>query len=456
MPAWLAREDSRGHRGDRRRARLRAGRARPGAGTEPELRAAIAAQMAQGPAAAGAYVVDLSDGHVVLDDRGDDEAPVGVGHEALHDLDGAAGAWARGACRDPRARHRPPQGRDVERRPVPPRGRRLHVRHAGVRAAGRTGRARASRAWPRGCGALGCGGSAATCSATRRCTATTAGRRSSSSSAPTRCSGATARTARPASSSARSRTVRARRSASTAGLPARPAPSAQRRPARFAARGLIRALRRAASASTAAPAPRRTPERRARLAADALAHRRAAHRAGQPAVGQLRGRLDAPAGRRAGRRATAPAQAARAPSRARSRARSGCRPEIRSGSGETILDRTSPRELVRLLTGMRARPEGPAFARSLSQAGRNGTLLRFAGTVAEGRCQLKDGTRVDPEQPNTTLNITGYCTSVSGRTFAFAVMMNGMPLEFVPPDQIESPAYALQDAIVKALAGYRG
>jgi D-alanyl-D-alanine carboxypeptidase/D-alanyl-D-alanine-endopeptidase (penicillin-binding protein 4) len=35
-------------------------------------------------------------------------------------------------------------------------------------------------------------------------------------------------------------------------------------------------------------------------------------------------------------------------------------------------------------------------------------------------------------------------------------MMNGMPLEFVPPDRIESPAYALQDTIVKALAGYGG
>jgi D-alanyl-D-alanine carboxypeptidase/D-alanyl-D-alanine-endopeptidase (penicillin-binding protein 4) len=52
--------------------------------------------------------------------------------------------------------------------------------------------------------------------------------------------------------------------------------------------------------------------------------------------------------------------------------------------------------------------------------------------------------------------MSGYCTSVSGRKFAFAVMMNGMPLEFVPPDRIVSPAYALQDAIVKALAGYEG
>jgi D-alanyl-D-alanine carboxypeptidase/D-alanyl-D-alanine-endopeptidase (penicillin-binding protein 4) len=34
--------------------------------------------------------------------------------------------------------------------------------------------------------------------------------------------------------------------------------------------------------------------------------------------------------------------------------------------------------------------------------------------------------------------------------------MNGMPMAFVPPDKIESPAYALQDAIVEALASYTG
>jgi D-alanyl-D-alanine carboxypeptidase/D-alanyl-D-alanine-endopeptidase (penicillin-binding protein 4) len=92
----------------------------------------------------------------------------------------------------------------------------------------------------------------------------------------------------------------------------------------------------------------------------------------------------------------------------------------------------------------------------MSLAGRNGRLLRFAGSVAEGRCELKDGTRVDPVQANTTLNITGYCRSQSGRTLAFAVMMNGMKLQFVPPDRIESPAYALQDAFVNALAAYTG
>jgi serine-type D-Ala-D-Ala carboxypeptidase/endopeptidase (penicillin-binding protein 4) len=230
---------------------------------------------------------------------------------------------------------------------------------------------------------------------------------------------------------------------------------AQRRPAIFAARGLIRALRRAGirvdGRAGAAISPEDAPTLAgtrsptvARLAA--LVNQPSDNYAADSML-RLVGALVVADGSRAG--------GARVVSRTIARA-FGLSPEIRSGSGETILDRTSPRELVTLLTGMRARLEGPAFAQSLSVAGRSGTLLRLAGTVAEGRCQLKDGTRVDPEQANTTLNLTGYCTSVSGRTFAFAVMMNGMPLEFVPPDRIESPAYALQDAIVTALAGYQG
>ena len=59
-------------------------------------------------------------------------------------------------------------------------------------------------------------------------------------------------------------------------------------------------------------------------------------------------------------------------------ARFGLAPDIRTGSGETIEDRTSPRELVGLLTGMRGLPQGPAFAGSLPLAGRNGTLLQDA------------------------------------------------------------------------------
>jgi serine-type D-Ala-D-Ala carboxypeptidase/endopeptidase (penicillin-binding protein 4) len=230
---------------------------------------------------------------------------------------------------------------------------------------------------------------------------------------------------------------------------------AQRRPERFAARGLIRALRRAGIRVDGRPGTAITPEDAPRLAAvpsppisrlAALVNRPSDNYAADSML-RLIGARVAQNGSRAGGARTV---------KRTIQQRFGLTPEIRTGSGETLDDRTSPRELVQLLTAMRARPEGAAFARSLSLAGRNGTLLRFAGTVAEGRCQLKDGTRVDPDQPNTTLNISGYCTSASGRPFAFAVMMNGMPLEFVPPDKIESPAYALQDTIVKALAGYQG
>ena len=41
----------------------------PAVAQEDQLRAAIAAQMAQASAAEAAYVVDLTDGHVVFDDR---------------------------------------------------------------------------------------------------------------------------------------------------------------------------------------------------------------------------------------------------------------------------------------------------------------------------------------------------------------------------------------------------
>jgi D-alanyl-D-alanine carboxypeptidase/D-alanyl-D-alanine-endopeptidase (penicillin-binding protein 4) len=135
--------------------------------------------------------------------------------------------------------------------------------------------------------------------------------------------------------------------------------------------------------------------------------------------------------------------------------RFGLHPDIASGSGETVLDRSSPRDVVALLARMHRSADRSAFEQSLSQAGRSGTLARLAGTAAQGRCALKDGTRVDA-LPRTTLDISGYCRSVSGRSFAFAVMMNGMPLEFVPPDRIVSPAYALEDRIVEALAAYRG
>jgi D-alanyl-D-alanine carboxypeptidase/D-alanyl-D-alanine-endopeptidase (penicillin-binding protein 4) len=134
--------------------------------------------------------------------------------------------------------------------------------------------------------------------------------------------------------------------------------------------------------------------------------------------------------------------------------RFGLRPTIFNGSGESPRNRTSPREVVGLLTAMQRRPERRAFERSLSVVGRSGTFATHGrGTVAEGRCIVKDGTLTTPV---TVANVAGYCDSVGGKRFAFAIMTNGMPVEFVPPYDITSPVFPLEDQILDALAGYRG
>lgn len=136
--------------------------------------------------------------------------------------------------------------------------------------------------------------------------------------------------------------------------------------------------------------------------------------------------------------------------------RFGLHPHIVTGSGESVHDLDSPRDVVGLLRLMRRRPEAAAFEHSLSQAGRNGSDTGLAHTAAAGRCTLKGGTHVARHQSMNTLNLSGYCRSIGGRQFAFAVMMTGIPMKFVPPDKIVSPAYALQRQIVEDLADYRG
>ena len=420
---------------------------------EEQLRSTIAAQMEQGPAAAGAYVVDLTDGHVVFDDRGD-EKRLSASVTKMYTTSTALIALG------PRAR--------------------LFTRVLG------TGR-RDGATWTGDLYLRGGGDFTFGTAAFAR-----------------RAYGSSASVQRLAAALRRSGLLRIRGRVlgdatlfsdnggtpfdlvlcrdplfgrdcpyGTAGNLERPIPNGprtpigfnrglrsaagpepQRRPARFAARRLIRALRAAGIGMDGRAGSARTPARARTLAATrspavarlaALINRPSDNYAADSMLRLLGARLAGDGSRAGGARVIARTIARRF----------GLAPEIRTGSGETILDRTSPHELVQLLIGMRARPEGRAFVRSLSLAGRNGTLLRFAGTVAERRCRLKDGTRVDPVQPNTTLNIAGFCRSLSGRTYAFAVMMNGMPLEFVPPDRIESPAYALQDRIVQALAGYQ-
>ena len=58
--------------------------------------------------------------------------------------------------------------------------------------------------------------------------------------------------------------------------------------------------------------------------------------------------------------------------------RFGLHPQLVTGSGESVRDLDSPRDVVGLLRLMHRRPEAAAFAHSLSQAGRNGSDTGYA------------------------------------------------------------------------------
>ncbi|MEA2132121.1 MAG: hypothetical protein QOC68_30 [Solirubrobacteraceae bacterium] len=118
----------------------------------------------------------------------------------------------------------------------------------------------------------------------------------------------------------------------------------------------------------------------------------------------------------------------------------GLRPRVADGSGLSRANRTTPRQVVRLLQHMAADQAGPAFETSLSVAGRNGTLAdRMRRSVARDHCHAKTGTL------NYVSALAGYCQSTAGSRVAFAFLMNGVNV---------SAAHTLQDRMAAALARY--
>jgi D-alanyl-D-alanine carboxypeptidase/D-alanyl-D-alanine-endopeptidase (penicillin-binding protein 4) len=117
----------------------------------------------------------------------------------------------------------------------------------------------------------------------------------------------------------------------------------------------------------------------------------------------------------------------------------GVTPQIHDGSGLTRRNRVSPALVTRLLVQLHNDPAlGPVVHAALPRAGDSGTLARrMRGTAAEGRCRAKTGTI------NGVSALAGYCTTVSGRDLAFAILQNG-----------SSPwsARAFQDRFVAQLA----
>ena len=97
----------------------------------------------------------------------------------------------------------------------------------------------------------------------------------------------------------------------------------------------------------------------------------------------------------------------------------GAQARVADGSGLSRSDRTSPRDVVRLLERMDAADVGPTFRASLAIAGRTGTVKgRMRGTPAAERCRAKTGTL------RSVSALAGYCRTAGGRDIAFALMFN--------------------------------
>jgi len=118
----------------------------------------------------------------------------------------------------------------------------------------------------------------------------------------------------------------------------------------------------------------------------------------------------------------------------------GARPRVVDGSGLSTGNRTSPRQVVRLLTAMDRSDAGVLFADSLAVAGRTGTLFdRMRRTAARDRCAGKTGTLYSVSA------LAGYCDTRGGARVAFAFLMNGTS---------PSRARRLQDRMTTVLARY--
>ena len=121
----------------------------------------------------------------------------------------------------------------------------------------------------------------------------------------------------------------------------------------------------------------------------------------------------------------------------------GIRPQLADGSGLSRSDRTSPRQVVRLLERMAADPRlAKPWLASLPVVGRSGTLRdRGRGTAAQDACRAKTGTLSDVSA------LSGYCVTRNDRTLAFSVLANGVNV---------SGAKAAETRIATAIARYDG
>ena len=118
----------------------------------------------------------------------------------------------------------------------------------------------------------------------------------------------------------------------------------------------------------------------------------------------------------------------------------GVRPRIADGSGLSRSNRTSPRQVVRLLERMEGQDTSATWRASLAVPGRSGPVRRRMRRTAAGRCRVKTGTI------RGVSNLAGVCTTTGGRTVGFAWLMSGVNVW---------TAHRIQDRMTALLATYQ-
>ncbi len=119
----------------------------------------------------------------------------------------------------------------------------------------------------------------------------------------------------------------------------------------------------------------------------------------------------------------------------------GAKVDMRDGSGLTDNNKASPRDVVRLLAGMREHEAREAFYDSLAKIGKEGTVdERMEGTAAARRCRAKTGTI------SGVSTLSGYCNAGHGKV-GFSLLMNGVSSYDAARD--------IQDRMTIEIARYR-
>jgi serine-type D-Ala-D-Ala carboxypeptidase/endopeptidase (penicillin-binding protein 4) len=223
------------------------------------------------------------------------------------------------------------------------------------------------------------------------------------------------------------------------GLASRQGSALRRRPARFAAERLSRALRAEGVTVDRGLGERRTPPDAREIAqVESPTMAVLARLTNVPSDNFFAEMLLKALGARFGRGGTTAAGAAATTAYLRPL---GIAPRLSDGSGLSRRNRTTPRQVVRLLDHMdRTESLAVPFRDSLAVACRSGTLAgRMCGTRAAGRCRAKTGTLTGVS------SLSGYCDVGGDRVLAYSILMNRVNV---------SRARTLQDRMGAAIAGY--